>query len=220
MGAKSFGIDPDVALAMAEELHQVHALGTETAVVIGGGNIFRGVAPSARGMDRVAADHMGMLATAINCLAMQDGLERLGLETRAMSAVPMSSFMEPYARRRADRHLARNRIVLLACGTGNPFCTTDTAAALRATELGADALFKATKVEGIFTADPNEDPKATKIDHLSFQEALTGGYKVMDLTAFTMCMENDMPIMVFDLFRNGNLQRAVRGDEIGTWVTR
>jgi uridylate kinase len=213
------GIDPVEITSIAGQIKTVAEQGVEIALVIGAGNLMRGKTMAAAGVNRATADHMGMLGTAINCLAMQDALERQGVDTRAMSAVHMNSFMEPYVRRRADRHLARNRVVLLACGTGNPFCTTDTAAALRATELGVDALLKATKVDGIYTADPNEDPGATKIEHLTFQEALAGGYKVMDLTAFTMCMENEMPIMVFDLFRERNLQRAVRGDDIGTWVT-
>lgn len=213
------GIDSDEIASIAGQIKTVAEQGVEIALVIGAGNLMRGATMAAAGVNRATADHMGMLGTAINCLGMQDALERVGLDTRAMSAVHMNSFMEPYVRRRADRHLSRNRVVLLACGTGNPYCTTDTAAALRATELNVDALFKATKVDGIYTSDPNEDPSATKLEHLTFQEALTGGYKVMDLTAFTMCMENAMPIMVFDLFQERNLERAVRGDDIGTWVT-
>lgn len=213
------GIDSVEITNIAQEIKTVADQGVQIALVIGAGNLIRGAQMAKAGVNRATADSIGMLGTAMNCLAMQDSLERVGIETRAMSAVHMNSFMEPYVRRRADRHLDRNRVVLLAAGTGNPFCTTDTAAALRATELGVDALFKATKVDGIYTADPMEDPGATKIEHLTFQEAMTGGYKVMDLTAFTMCMENTMPIMVFDLFQNGNLQRAVKGDPIGTWVT-
>lgn len=213
------GIDPGQLGTIAQQIKDVHGQGIEIALVIGGGNLMRGTVMASAGVNRATADHMGMLATAINCLAMQDALEKVGIDTRAMSAVDMNSFMEPYVRRRADRHLSRGRVVLLACGTGNPYCTTDTAAALRATELGVDALFKATKVDGIYTADPEKDPSATKIERLSFQEALNRGLRVMDLTSFTMCMENDMPIMVFDLFEEGNLQKAVQGDEIGTWVT-
>ena len=203
----------------AEQIQSLNSAGVEVALVVGGGNLMRGKALADAGVDRGTADHMGMLATAINCLAMQDALERHGLDTRAMSAVDMNSFMEPYVRRRADRHLSRGRVVLLACGTGNPYCTTDTAAALRATELHVDALFKATKVDGIYTADPVKDSSATKIEHLTFREALDRDLKVMDLTAFTMCMENEMPILVFDLFEAGNLMKAVEGVEIGTWVT-
>jgi uridylate kinase len=180
----------------------------------------RGAVMAKAGVNRGTADNMGMLATAINCLALQDSLEQIDLETRAMSAVHMNSFMEPYVRRRADRHLERGRIVLLACGTGNPYCTTDTAAALRATELGVDALLKATKVDGVYTADPDLDPSATKLEHVTYLDALNRDLRVMDLTAFTMCMENDMPIMVFDLFEAGNLKRAVMGEDIGTWVTK
>lgn len=213
------GIDPDHIGAVAEQIKVLCERGVEVALVVGGGNLMRGKVLARAGINRGTADHMGMLATAINCLALQDALERLGLDTRAMSAVDMNSFMEPYVRRRADRHLSRGRVVLLACGTGNPYCTTDTAAALRATELGVDVLFKATKVDGIYTADPNKDPTATKIGALTFQEALDQDLGVMDLTAFTMCMENDMPILVFDLFEQGNLLRAVDGEDIGTWVT-
>lgn len=213
------GIDPQQIDGVAEQIQALNAAGVEVALVVGGGNLMRGKALAEAGVDRGTADHMGMLATAINCLAMQDALERCGLDTRAMSAVDMNSFMEPYVRRRADRHLSRGRVVLLACGTGNPYCTTDTAAALRATELHVDALFKATKVDGIYTGDPEEDPAATKIEHLTFREALDQDLQVMDLTAFTMCMENEMPVLVFDLFQPGNLMKAIEGVEIGTWVT-
>ena len=213
------GIDARQIDVVAEQIQSLNSAGVEVALVVGGGNLMRGKALADAGVDRGTADHMGMLATAIYCLAMQDALERHGLDTRAMSAVDMNSFMEPYVRRRADRHLSRGRVVLLACGTGNPYCTTDTAAALRATELHVDALFKATKVDGIYTADPVKDSSATKIEHLTFREALDRDLKVMDLTAFTMCMENEMPILVFDLFEAGNLMKAVEGVEIGTWVT-
>lgn len=213
------GIDPTPLQTVAGQIKAVQDQGVEVAVVIGGGNLMRGAVIAKTGINRATADHMGMLATAINCLALQDALEKFDLDTRAMSAVPMNAFMEPYVRRRAHRHLSRGRVVLLACGTGNPFCTTDTAAALRATELGVDVLLKATKVDGIYSADPHEDPTATKFEHLTFREALDKSLRVMDLTAFTMCMENSMPIMVFDLFTPGNLQRAVKGENIGTWVT-
>ncbi|MEQ1634512.1 MAG: UMP kinase, partial [Planctomycetota bacterium] len=190
----------------------------EVAIVVGGGDLLRGAEFSKRGTNRATADHMGMLATAINTLALQDGLERAGVETRAASAIEMKTLMEPYIRRRMIRHLEKGRIVILAGGTGNPFFTTDTAAALRATELGVDAIFKATKVDGVYTADPKTDKTATKYRQLSFAEALQKDLRVMDRTAFTLCMENDMPIMVFDMFVAGNLERAVRGEDIGTWV--
>jgi len=196
----------------------VQRLGVEVAIVVGGGNLLRGAEFSKRGTNRATADHMGMLATAINTLALQDGLERAGVETRAASAIEMKTLMEPYIRRRMIRHLEKGRVVILAGGTGNPYFTTDTAAALRATELGVDAIFKATKVDGVYTADPKKDKTATKYARLTFAEALQKDLRVMDRTAFTLCMENDMPIMVFDMFVDGNLERAVRGEDIGTWV--
>jgi uridylate kinase len=214
------GIHPDEIATIAAQIKEVALEGVQIALVVGGGNLMRGAVMAKAGVNRGTADNMGMLATAINCLALQDSLEQIDLETRAMSAVHMNSFMEPYVRRRADRHLERGRIVLLACGTGNPYCTTDTAAALRATELGVDALLKATKVDGVYTADPDLDPSATKLEHVTYLDALNRDLRVMDLTAFTMCMENDMPIMVFDLFEAGNLKRAVMGEDIGTWVTK
>lgn len=212
------GIDPEQLSWIAEQIKAVHELGVQIAIVLGGGNLMRGAGLARAGINRATADHMGMLATAINCLGLQDALEKLGLDTRAMSAVSMNSYMEPYVRRRADRHLVRERIVLLASGTGNPFCTTDTAATLRATELKADVLLKATKVDGVYTADPQKDPDATRIDQLSFREALEQELQIMDMTAFTMAQENDLPVMVFDLFQDGNLVRAVKGEAIGTWV--
>lgn len=213
------GLDTDQLRGIARQIKDVSDQGVQIAVVVGAGNLMRGASLAESGTNRATADHMGMLATAINCLALQDALEQIEVDTRAMSAVPIHAFMEPYVRRRADRHLDRGRVVLLACGTGNPFCTTDTAAALRATELSVDAIFKATKVDGIYTANPATDPTATKLDRLTFREALDRGIEVMDLTAFTMCMQFDMPILVFDLFVDGNLQRAVRGEDLGTWVT-
>ncbi len=218
MGAKSFGIDPDVALAMAEELHQVHALGTETAVVIGGGNIFRGVAPSARGMDRVAADHMGMLATVINAVALQDALEKLGTRTRVMSAIEMREIAEPFIRRRAMRHLEKGRLVIFAAGTGNPYFSTDTAAALRAMEIKAEIILKGTRVSGIYSADPEKDPSAEFIEHITYMEVLERGLKVMDTTAISLCLDNSLPIIVFDVNKPGNMKRVVSGDKIGTRV--
>ena len=213
------GLDPEVVARVADELKRARDAEVEIAVVVGAGNLVRGAQFARAGTGRATADQMGMLATAINCLALQDALERAGVETRAASAMEMKTFMEPYIRRRAIRHLERGRIVILAGGTGNPYFTTDTAAALRATELGVDALLKATKVDGVYTADPMVDRTATKIPHITFKAALDQDLRVMDRTAFTLCMENRMPIMVFDMFKDGNLERAVRGEPIGTWVT-
>ncbi len=218
LGANGAGVDPDVVATIADRVARVQRLGVEVAIVVGGGNLLRGAEFSKRGTNRATADQMGMLATAINTLALQDGLERAGVETRAASAIEMKTLMEPYIRRRMIRHLEKGRVVILAGGTGNPYFTTDTAAALRATELGVDAIFKATKVDGVYTADPKKDKTATKYSRLTFAEALEKDLRVMDRTAFTLCMENDMPIMVFDMFEPGNLERAVRGEDIGTWV--
>ena len=212
------GLDPEAVAGIAEQIAKVHTLGAQIAVVVGGGNLIRGVSFAKMGTNRATADQMGMLATAINGLALMDALERTGIETRAMSAVGLNEVMEPYIRRRAIRHLEKDRIVILAAGTGNPYFTTDTAAALRATELGVDAVLKATKVDGVYTADPKADPAATRIECATFREVLEQDLRVMDRTAFTLCMENDMPIMVFDLFVPGNLERAFRGEPIGTWI--
>jgi uridylate kinase len=220
LGLDGTGVDPGVVAAIAQSVAKVQQLGVEIAIVVGGGNLLRGAEFARHGTSRATADHMGMLATAINTLALQDALERQGVETRAASAVEMKTLMEPYIRRRMMRHLEKGRIVILAGGTGNPYFTTDTAAALRATELGVDAIFKATKVDGVYSADPKKDPKATKYRRLTFAEALERDLRVMDRTAFTLCMENNMPIMVFDMFVPGNLERALRGEEIGTWVVR
>ena len=203
---------------IAGQIARVSEQSIEIAIVVGGGNFIRGAQIAKMGTNRGTADQMGMLATAINVLALQDALERHGIDTRAASAVEMPTFMEPYVRRRADRHLSRGRVVLLACGTGNPYFTTDSAAALRAAELSADVLFKATKVDGVYTADPEQDPAAERIAEITFREALQRDLRIMDRTAFTLCMENAMPIMVFNLFEDGNLQRAVKGEPIGTWV--
>jgi uridylate kinase len=218
MGEKSFGIDPDVASAMAEELHQVHALGTQTSVVIGGGNIFRGIAPSARGMDRVAADHMGMLATVINAVALQDALEKLGTRTRVMSAIEMREVAEPFIRRRAIRHLEKGRLVIFAAGTGNPYFSTDTAAALRAMEIKAQIILKGTRVAGIYSADPEKEPSAKFFEHITYMEVLEKGLKVMDTTAISLCLDNSLPIIVFDVREAGNMKRVVSGEKIGTRV--
>lgn len=220
MGAKSFGIDPEVAQRIAREIHGVHALGVETAAVIGGGNIFRGIAPSARGMDRVAADHMGMLATVINALALQDALEKLGVKTRVMSAIEMRELAEPYIRRRAVRHLEKGRMVIFAAGTGNPYFSTDTAAALRAMEIKADIILKGTKVAGIYSADPEKDTSATLFDEITYMQVLEKGLKVMDTTAISLCMDNELPLIVFDLREPGNMQRVVCGEKIGTRVVK
>ncbi len=219
LGQGGAGVAPDVVAQVAEEIALVHRLGVEVAVVVGGGNLLRGAEFARRGTNRATADHMGMLATAINALALQDALERAGTPTRAACAFEMAALMEPYIRRRVIRHLEKGRVAILAGGTGNPYFTTDTAAALRATELGVDAIFKATKVDGVYTADPKKDPAARKLPRLSFQEALDQDLQVMDRTAFTLCMENAMPIMVFDMFQSGNMQRAVKGEDIGTWVS-
>ena len=218
MGESEFGIDPKTVAGVAEELQEVHALGVELAVVVGGGNIFRGLKGSARGLDRVAADHMGMLATVINALALQDAIEKLSVQTRVMTAIEMREVAEPYIKRRADRHLERKRIVIFAAGTGNPFFTTDTAAALRAAEMKADALLKATQVDGVYTADPAKDPNAKKLPELSFQDALQKRLLVMDATAFSLCMENKMPIHVFRLQDRGNILRVVQGERVGSVV--
>ena len=218
LGEGGAGVSPQVVAQVAEQIARVHRLGVEVAVVCGGGNLMRGAEFAKMGTNRTTADHMGMLGTAINALALQDGLERAGVETRAACAVEMKTVAEPYIRRRVIRHLEKGRAVVLAGGTGNPYFTTDTAAALRATELGVDAIFKATKVDGVYTADPEKDPTAEKFDRLTFREALDRDLKVMDRTAFTLCMENQMPIMVFDMFTPGNMERAVRGEDIGTWV--
>ena len=218
LGEDGSGVAPAVVAEVAAQIARVHGLGVEVAVVVGGGNLLRGAEFAKLGTNRATADHMGMLATAINALAMQDALERAGVETRAACAVEMKTMMEPYIRRRVIRHLEKGRVVILAGGTGNPYFTTDTAAALRATELGVDAIFKATKVDGVYTADPAKDPSAKKFARIGFHEALSRDLRVMDRTAFTLCMENRMPIMVFDMFVEGNMERAVRGENIGTWV--
>ena len=218
MGTQSFGIDPVVAQRVAEELQGVHSLGVELAVVIGGGNIFRGIAPSARGMDRVSADQMGMLATVINSLALQDALEKLGVNTRVVSAIEMNQVAEPYIRRRAIRHLEKARVVVFAAGTGNPYFSTDTAAALRAMEIKADIILKGTRVAGIYSADPEEDDQAEFFESIRYMEVLEKGLRVMDTTAISLCMDNKLPIIVFDLREPGNLKRVVCGEKVGTTV--
>jgi uridylate kinase len=219
MGTRSYGIDPVVADQIASEVAEVSRLGIELAVVIGGGNIFRGLAASAKGMDRATADNMGMLATVMNSLALSDALERHGNDTRVLTAIEMRTVAEPFIRRRAMRHLKKGRVVLFAAGTGNPYFTTDTAAALRAMEIRADVIMKATKVDGIFTSDPVTDPTATRIDRLTHLEVLEQQLRVMDATAISLCMDNKLPILVFNLLTPGNIRRAVMGEPVGSVVT-
>jgi len=218
-GSQGFGIDPPVLDRIGEEVRDVTDLGVQVAIVIGGGNIFRGVAASAAGMDRATADYMGMLATVINALALQDALEKAGVQTRVLSAIEMRAVAEPYIRRRAIRHLEQNRVVIFAAGTGNPFFTTDTAGALRAVEIGADAIIKATKVDGVYSADPKRDPAAKRLDRLTYIEVLNRGLGVMDTTAISLCMDNKLPIVVFDLMEAGNIKRIVLGEPVGSIVS-
>jgi uridylate kinase len=218
-GRQGYGIDPEILGRVAEELGEVVRLGVQVAVVIGGGNIFRGIAASAGGMERATGDYMGMLATVINALALQDAIEKVGVATRVLSAIEMRAVAEPYIRRRAIRHLEKGRVVVFAAGTGNPFFTTDTAGALRAVEIGAEAIFKATRVDGIYTADPEKDPTAVKLDRVGYIEVLNRGLKVMDTTAISLCMENKLPIVVFDLTRPGNVRRLVMGEPVGSTVS-
>ena len=219
MGEQQFGIDPSVTTQIAKDIFEIQALGVQTAVVIGGGNLFRGLAASAKGMDRATADYMGMLATVINALALQDALEHNGVPTRVASAIEMRAVAEPFIRRRAVRHLEKGRVVVFAAGTGNPYFTTDTAAALRAMEMKADVILKGTKVDGIYTADPMLDTTATKYDQISYLQVLERGLKVMDATAISLCMDNKLPIVVFNLRTGGNLRRVIMGEAVGTTVT-
>ena len=218
-GSQGYGVDPLVLGRIASEVREVSELGVQIAIVIGGGNIFRGLAASAGGMERATADYMGMLATVINALALQDALEKVGLQTRVLSAIEMRAVAEPYIRRRSIRHLEKGRIVIFAAGTGNPFFTTDTAGALRAVEIGADAIMKATKVDGIYSADPKLDANAQRLDRLTYIEALNRGLQVMDATAISLCMDNKLPIIVFDLTRSGNIKRIVLGETVGSIVS-
>jgi len=218
-GSQGYGIDPLVLGRIAAELREVSGLGVQVAIVIGGGNIFRGVAASTGGMERATADYMGMLATVINALALQDALEKVGLQTRVLSAIEMRAVAEPYIRRRSIRHLEKGRVVIFAAGTGNPFFTTDTAGALRAVEIGADLFMKATKVDGIYSADPKVDPGAQRLERVTYIEALNRGLQVMDATAISLCMDNKLPIIVFDLTRSGNVKRIVLGETVGSIVS-
>lgn len=217
-GNQGFGIDPQVIAAIAGEIREVVGLGVQVAVVIGGGNIFRGMAAAAGGMDRAGADYMGMLATIMNSLALQDALEQAGVGTRVQTAIEMREVAEPYIRRRAIRHLEKGRVVIFGGGTGNPYFTTDTAASLRAMEIDADVILKATKVDGVYSADPMQVEDAVKYDRLTYLDVLKKGLKVMDATATSLCMDNDLPIVVFQLSRPGNIQKVVLGDAIGTIV--
>src|SRR5438874_4130875 len=218
MGEEAFGIDPAVATQIAKEISEIQQLGVQVGVVIGGGNLFRGLAASAKGMDRATADYMGMLATVINALALQDALEHVGVNTRVATAIEMRAVAEPFIRRRAVRHLEKGRVVVFAAGTGNPYFTTDTAAALRAMEMKADVILKGTKVDGIYTADPMLNPSATKYDNISYLKVLAEGLKVMDATAISLCMDNKLPIIVFNLRTAGNLRRVIMGESVGTTV--
>jgi uridylate kinase len=219
MGEQQFGVDPAVTTRIAKDVSEIQGLGVQTAIVIGGGNIFRGLAASAKGMDRATADYMGMLATVINALALQDALEQQGVITRTVTAIEMRAVAEPFIRRRAIRHLEKGRVVIFAAGTGNPYFTTDTAAALRAMEIKAEVILKGTKVGGIYTADPMLDPTATKYDSISYLQVLERQLKVMDATAISLCMDNKLPIVVFNLLQPGNIRRAILGEPIGTTVT-
>jgi uridylate kinase len=219
VGDQSYGIDPAVAAQIAREIGEIQQMGVQTAVVIGGGNIFRGVAASARGMDRATADYMGMLATVINALALQDALEQQGVVTRVVTAIEMRAVAEPFIRRRAIRHLEKGRVVLFGAGTGNPYFSTDMAAALRAMEIKAEVILKATKVDGIYDADPMIYPAATRYDRISYLQVLERGLKVMDATAISLCMDNRLPIVVFNLHTPGNIRRAIVGEAVGSVVS-
>ena len=218
MGDKGFGLNPPTVERIAREVKSVHELGVEICMVIGGGNIFRGLQGSAQGMERTTADYMGMLATVMNALAMQSALESVGVYTRVLSAIPMDQISEPYIRRRAVRHLEKGRVVIFGCGTGNPFFTTDSAASLRAIEIDASVILKGTRVNGIYTEDPEKNPNAQLFDKLTFSEVFNKELKVMDMTAFTLCKENNVPIVVFNMNEPGNLKKVVLGDKIGTLV--
>ena len=219
MGDQPYGIDPAIATRIAQDIAEIQSLGVQTAVVIGGGNIFRGLAASTRGMDRSTGDYMGMLATVINALALQDALEHNGVATRVLTAIEMRSVAEPFIRRRAVRHLEKGRVVVFAAGTGNPYFTTDTAAALRAMEMKAEVILKGTKVDGIYTADPIKYPDAKKYDSISYLQVLQERLQVMDATAISLCMDNKLPILVFNLKTPGNIRRVVMGETVGTMVT-
>lgn len=218
MGNQQYGIDPTRIASYAQDIKRALSLGVEVAIVIGGGNIYRGLQASETGIDRVQGDYMGMLATVINGMALQDVLEKYDMDTRLMSAIEMKQICEPYIRRRAIRHLEKGRIVIFAAGTGNPYFTTDTAATLRAIEVEADVILKGTRVDGVYTADPEKDAAATRYETVSFDEVYRNGLNVMDMTAFTLCRENNLPIIIFDMNKPGNLQRVLEGEQVGTLV--
>jgi uridylate kinase len=219
MGDKQFGIDNNRLMQYAQQIQEALASGVQIAIVVGGGNIFRGVQAEQGGMERTQGDYMGMLATMINSMALQSALESIGIQTRLQSAIEMKSIAEPFIKRRAVRHLEKGRVVIFGAGTGNPFFTTDTAASLRAIEIDADVILKGTRVDGIYTADPEKDPTATKYEKVTFNEVYEKGLNVMDMTAFTLCNENKLPIIVFDMNKEGNLMKLVKGEEVGTLVT-
>ena len=219
LGKQSSGVDPEVANYIATEIKSLADLNVQIGIVVGGGNIFRGLEASSKGMDRTTADYMGMLATVINSLAMQDSLEKLGTPTRVMTAIEMRSVAEPYMRRKAIRHLEKKRVIIIAAGTGNPFFTTDTAAGLRAIEIGAEVLLKATRVDGVYTSDPEKDPNAKRIGSIGYQEVVEKQLRIMDLTAISLCMDNKMPIIVFNLFGENAIRRIVSGENIGTKIS-
>ena len=218
MGDQQYGIDINRVAQYAKDIKEIHSKGMEIAIVIGGGNIYRGLSAEKAGMDRVQADYMGMLATVINSMALQDALEKLEIKTRLLTAIKMEQICEPFIRRRAVRHLEKGRVVIFGAGTGNPYFTTDTAASLRAIEINADVVLKGTRVDGIYTADPLKDPSATRFDEITFQDVYNRGLNVMDMTAFTLCQENKLPIIVFDMNKPGNLTRLANGEHIGTLV--
>jgi len=218
MGEQGYGVDPRMADRIAAEIAELHALGVQVAATVGGGNIVRGISVSAAGMDRVSGDYMGMIATVINALALQHAIEKRGVYTRVQSAIPMSQVAEPYIRRRAIRHLEKSRVVIFAAGTGNPYFSTDTAAALRAIEISAEVILKATRVDGIYDADPRLNPSAKLLDRLTYLQVLEKGLRVMDTTAITLCMENNLPIIVFNLLKHGNIKNVVLGCEVGSLI--
>lgn len=218
LGPKNFGIDPEILRLYANEIKQITDLGVQVAIVIGGGNIYRGMNEAETGIERAQGDYMGMLATVINGMALQAALEKADVNTRLQSAIKMEQVAEPYIRRKAIRHLEKGRVVIFGAGTGNPYFTTDTAGSLRAIEINADVILKGTRVDGIYTADPEKDPTATRYDHVTFAEVITKGLKVMDMTAFTLCQENNLPIIVFDMNKSGNLLNVVTGKAVGTLV--
>ncbi len=218
-GKQTYGISPDVVSGISRQIKEVKELGTEIAIIIGGGNMFRGISEAASHMDRTSADHMGMLATVINAIAIQDALEKIGLHCRVQSAIEMQRVAEPYIRRKAIRHLEKGRIVVFAAGTGNPFFSTDTAAALRAAEIGAEVILKATKVDGVYDKDPVKHSDAVKYDSMKYMDVLSKGLKIMDSTAISLCMENSLPIIVFNLTQEGNIKRVIQGEGIGTVIS-